>query len=694
MSQQSLLGPSERSAPTLDWRGMNASDHFVQFYEQDASLVEAVSGFITAGLETGESCIVIATQEHREEIETKLKARGLDLAAASVHGQLVLLDAAETLSEFMREGSPEPQRFQETVGRVIAQATQGGRCVRAFGEMVALLWSEGNQTAAIRLEELWNELAQSQIFCLFCAYSMESLGGEALAESFKQVCACHTKVIPAESYAALDSPNDRLKEISLLQQRAGSLEAEIAQRKEAEQALVRSERDLKDFLENALEGLHKVGPDGTILWANQAELELLGYPPEEYIGHHIAEFHVDREVIEEMVTQLLRGESLYNYPARLRCRDGSIKQVLVHSNACFEDGKFLYSRCFSRDVTQFKDAEIVQQRLAAIVDSSDDAIIGKTLEGIITSWNKGAEQIFGYTAAEAVGRPKTLVFPQDRLSEEDMILARLRRGERIEHFETVRIRKDGRQIDVSLTISPIKDGHGKIVGASTIARDITEFKQQRHELETLNARLRRSMTETHHRVKNNLQLMSALIEMQRQTDRDMVPMSELVRLGQNIQALGVIHDILTHEAKEDADATFISVQGVLEQLLSILQGTLGARRLLASLEEVSLPGKQTTSLALITNELISNAVKHGKGDVELTFRQEGDLLTLEVCDDGPGFSEGFDPETAAHTGLDLIENIARYDLRAETSYRNRKEGGARVAISFSLPRTHPDVKFL
>src|SRR5579862_5287526 len=166
---EAQYGNHGRFAPTLDWREMNESDHFVQFYERDASLVNAVSGFIGAGLEAGESCIVIATEAHREEIEATLKARALDLAAMRAQGQYVSYDAAETLLRFMREGSPEPQHFMETVGRVIAEAAQEGRRVRAFGEMVALLWSAGNQAAAIRLEELWNELAQSYTFCLFCA---------------------------------------------------------------------------------------------------------------------------------------------------------------------------------------------------------------------------------------------------------------------------------------------------------------------------------------------------------------------------------------------------------------------------------------------------------------------------------------------------------------------------------------------
>src|SRR5438105_7747805 len=121
--------------------------------------------------------------------------------------------------------------------------------------------------------------------------------------------------------------------------------------------------------------------------------------------------------------------------------------------------------------------------LSAIVDSSDDAIISKDLEGIIRSWNKGAERIFGYTATEIVGRPITLLVPAERREEEPEILERLRRGERIDHYETVRLRKTGERIDVSVTISPIKDASGRILGASKIARDITEQKRGQRSLE-------------------------------------------------------------------------------------------------------------------------------------------------------------------------------------------------------------------
>ena len=115
--------------------------------------------------------------------------------------------------------------------------------------------------------------------------------------------------------------------------------------------------------------------------------------------------------------------------------------------------------------------------LAAIVDSSDDAIVSKTLEGIITSWNRGAEKIFGYSAAEAIGQHITFIIPPERHSEEDDVLAHIRRGEKIDHFETIRQTKDGRKVGISLTVSPVRDVQGRIIGASKVARDITRRKQ-------------------------------------------------------------------------------------------------------------------------------------------------------------------------------------------------------------------------
>ena len=252
---------------------------------------------------------------------------------------------------------------------------------------------------------------------------------------------------------------------------------DVTERSQTEEALRRKEAELRDFIENATVGLHWLGPDGAILWANKAELDLLGYAREEYVGRNIVDFHLDRGVIDDVLRRLLNREELHGYEARLRCKDSSIKHVLVNSNALWEGEQFLHTRSFTYDITDRRRAEEAQARLAAIVESSEDAIISKTLDAIITSWNKGAERLFGYTAQEAVGRPITLIIPPERLNEERAILDRLRRGERVEHFETVRVAKGGRQIEISLTVSPIRDSNDRITGASKVARDITNRKR-------------------------------------------------------------------------------------------------------------------------------------------------------------------------------------------------------------------------
>jgi PAS domain S-box-containing protein len=252
---------------------------------------------------------------------------------------------------------------------------------------------------------------------------------------------------------------------------------DVTARKNAEEALRRSEQELSDFFDNATMAMHWVGSDGIILRANQAELDMLGYGRDEYVGRHITEFHVDRPVIDDILTCLTRGEPVRERPARLRCRDGSIRDVLIDSSARFENGRFIHTRCFTRDVTERKRVDQDLGKLAAIVETSDDAIIGKDLNGVITSWNLGAERMFGYTAQEVIGRPVTILIPPDRIDEEPTILRRIREGLRIEHYETERRRKDGALIHISLGVSPILDGTGKIIGASKIARDITERKR-------------------------------------------------------------------------------------------------------------------------------------------------------------------------------------------------------------------------
>jgi PAS domain S-box-containing protein len=344
-------------------------------------------------------------------------------------------------------------------------------------------------------------------------------------------------------------------------------------------------------------------------------------------------------------------------------------------------------------------AESMQKReewLSTTLHSIGDAVLATDEQGRVLFMNGIAEGLTGWKQGEAEGKDARDVFHV--INEETRAEVANPIAKAIEHGivvglanHTVLIAKDGTERPIEDSGAPIRDTQGRLIGVVLVFRDVTErrdneIERDRHvaELDHLNERLRRAMTETHHRVKNNLQVVAALIDMQEHHEGDMVPVSMLERLRQNIQALAVIHDILTEETKIDGEIRLVSIKGVLERLVPILRTTMGARRLRAEIEDVHLAPKQITALAIVANELISNAVKHGKGDIELTLHQHGSLVTLVIDDDGPGFPENFDPVAAANTGLELIESIARFDLHGETFYQNRSQGGAQIRITFPV----------
>jgi PAS domain S-box-containing protein len=264
---------------------------------------------------------------------------------------------------------------------------------------------------------------------------------------------------------------------------------DIHELKTTQHALRDREQELNDFFENAAVPIHWVGPDGTILRANQAELDLLGYTRDEYEGRNIVEFHEDPPVIDDILRRLTTGEVLHNYPARLRCKNGSIKEVQIDSSAYFQDGQFIHTRCFTRDVTAQRGAEQATARLAAIVASSADAIVGKLLDGTVTTWNAAAERIFGYTEDEMVGSTIFRLIPEELHASERALLEQVSRGEAVQFSETERITKDGQRIYIALSVSPIHDSSGRVVGASTIKRDITERRQAQQDLAQSQERL-------------------------------------------------------------------------------------------------------------------------------------------------------------------------------------------------------------
>jgi len=227
-------------------------------------------------------------------------------------------------------------------------------------------------------------------------------------------------------------------------------------------------------------------PDGVIAWFNSRAAELWGRVPtlgdtdERYCGAYKL-FHADGTHMAHCDTPvalaLETGASIHEQEVVIERPDGSRVTVSMYIDPIRDhDGAIAGVVNFFHDTYERKQAERTNGLLAAIVDSSDDAIVSKSLDGIITSWNKGAEQLFGYSAKEAIGQNIRLIVPQDRHHEEATILTLLARGERVDHFETVRVRKDGSMLDISVAISPVKDAAGAVIGASKVARDITERK--------------------------------------------------------------------------------------------------------------------------------------------------------------------------------------------------------------------------
>ena len=358
--------------------------------------------------------------------------------------------------------------------------------------------------------------------------------------------------------------------------------------------------------------------DGPIEFWNTGAERLYGFTSNEALGRSSHALLQTKFPIEfgELRSQL-RNEGYWSGELRHVCKDG--REVIVDSRMqIFGDDTVLE---VNRDVTDVKALTAERKRfeaaldeseqglswLASIIESSDDAIVSKNLDGVITSWNRGAERIFGYTAEEAVGQPITLVIPQDRQDEERTILTRIRRGERIDHFETIRQRKNGSLITVSLTVSPVKNAEGRIVGASKIARDITEQKRNQEQIATL-------AREAEHRSKNVLANVQATVKLsQAETVEGLKEAIE-----GRIRALANVHSLFVESRWVGAELFSI----VSQELAPYLRE--GATRVRVDGPRVLLPPDMAQAIALITHELATNAAKYGSlsvptGRVEITW---------------------------------------------------------------------------
>lgn len=305
-----------------------------------------------------------------------------------------------------------------------------------------------------------------------------------------------------------------------------ALHAEIEEHRKAEESLRASELRYRQSIELSPDAIF-IQSNGQIVFVNKRALQLYGATEQqELVGRPVLDLiHPDyREMVQERIRLLALGQEVPRIEEKILRLDGSVVDVEVAAAPLLNYHSTPAAQVVLRDITERKRTEVMLAQLAAIVESSDDAIIGKNLEGIITSWNGGAEQIYGYTADEVVGRSISILMPPECPNEEADIQERLQQGESIDHYETERIRKDGRRITVSLTISPIKDSEGSIIAASTVARDISEEKR-------MEEALRKSHHQLEHRVQERTQELNTTIAALRDSEARLQFALEVAHMG-------------------------------------------------------------------------------------------------------------------------------------------------------------------
>ncbi len=415
--------------------------------------------------------------------------------------------------------------------------------------------------------------------------------------------------------------------------------------------------------------LFEASPDGMLVLdtagrcvdANRALCEMLGASREELVGTLAEGLAVDAAGGSSFAS--LAGATTFRGEFSVRAGEGPVVTLDWQARAHVVPGLHLW---IGRDVTRENvDGEhlLAAQRLAAIVESSDDAIVSKDLTGVITSWNAGAERVFGYSAEEMVGRSIAVLVPENRPDEEASILRRLRAGDRIDHYETVRVRKDGMPIDVSVTISPIRDADGRVVGASKVARDITHEKALRTELERrveeLAASDRRKdefLAMLAHELRNPMGAISNAVHLLEQTDDAAIRSRAQQVLRRQVQHQARIVNELLDVSRisrglielhfEELDAA-----GLLRDAVEDYRAAMERERISISLHTSGGPlwvRADRTRLAQVVTNLLTNALKFTKpgGRVSVSAQRSADRSHIEIAVEDTGI--GIDPELLPH----------------------------------------------
>jgi PAS domain S-box-containing protein len=478
--------------------------------------------------------------------------------------------------------------------------------------------------------------------------------------------------------------------------------------------------------------------DGTITSWNPAAARLFGWSAAEAIGRHITLIIPPERRAEEddVLARIRRGERVDHFETVRVTKDGRLVDVAITVSPLRDGtGRIVGASKVARDIGERRRGEVTQARLAALVDSSDDVIISKTLDGIITSWNPAAERTFGWLASEAIGRHITLIIPEERRAEEDDVLSRIRRGERVDHFETVRVTKDGRRLDLSITVSPVRDGTGRIVGASKIARDIGErrrIEQQRAELlaseqearrqaEALNRTKDELLATVSHELRTPLNSIFGWARMMQSTEMDEAARLRAINsIIRNVSALGRLVEDLLDLSRIVTGRMRLDFQ-VLD-LMTVVEAAMDTVRPAANAKGVAVTATVSGALGMIRGapdrlqqvvwNLLMNAVKFtpAGGRIDVTLRRAGPMVEMRVTDTGEGiqadllpfvfepFRQGDSSSTRVHGGLGLGLALVRElvelhggHVRAESPGKGR---GAMLTVTLPLASSASDAERL
>ncbi len=436
-----------------------------------------------------------------------------------------------------------------------------------------------------------------------------------------------------------------------------------------------AERQAFDLLEALPLAVYTTDATGLITFYNQAAAKLWGCRPElgksTFCGSWKLYWPDGRPLPHDecpLAISLRERRAVRNSEAILERPDGSRVPFIPYPTPLYDrSGQFVGAVNVLIDISDQKQS---RRLLAEIVNSSDDAIITKDLDGVITSWNPGAERLFGYTSIETIGHHVTMLIPPDRHNEEPGILARLRAGERIDHYETIRQRKDGSLIDISLTVSPVKDENGIVVGASKVARDITDRRlaQERQQL---------LLREMDHRVKNLFALAGGVVSLSARSTQSMPELASTV--NERLAALARAHSLTLPDptADDSMSERTTTLHTLLRTILSPYDVQTKDRHTRFAIHGTDLPlgGGSVTSFALLFNEFATNAAKYGSlstsdGTVAIVCSEQKDMLHIQWTEKGgpstdiPAKDRGFGSTLVEATIAQLGGKVSR-EWRAE-----------------------------